>query len=169
MRLSAVPLINFQGVNSFCSANQWIIRNGDSNTLYFQLVDLDQTCGPSAPGNSCGGGCGGSSLQRYVAGVGTQNQPCSMIVTFSSIDSTMVNQITAVQNPNDGSIWSVTINSNQCVFGGAVFFSLTQGNNVNNFSVLNMLCVEYVNAGSDGSLVDVNTFTYDPYGENSGV
>lgn len=162
MRLSAVPLINFQSVNSFCPANQWIIRNCETNTLYFQLIDLDQTCMPSLLGQS-------PVPQRYIAGVGVQNQPATMIVTFSSIDSTQVNQITAVQNPNDGSIWSVTINANQCVFGGAVKFSLTEGTATRNFLVINVLCVEQLNSGSDGSLADVNTFTYDPYNENSGV
>ena len=54
-RLSARPIVNFQNVNSFKYANQWTVSAGNSNTLYFQLVDLDQ--------------CG----LRYLAGIGSGN------------------------------------------------------------------------------------------------
>jgi hypothetical protein len=162
MRLSAVPLINFQGVNSFCTANQWIIRSGDQNTLYFQLIDLDQQCSPTIAG-------AGMCPQRYIAGIGVSNQPCSMLVTFPSIDCTTTTQIIATQNPDDGSIWSIQISPSQRPFGGTVQFALTQGNNVNYFSVPNMLCVEYPNCeGSDSPLSDVNVFNYNPF-TNSGT
>jgi hypothetical protein len=149
MRLSAIPLINYQNVNSFCTANQWQIRALEINTLYFQLIDLDNSCGM----NSC--------PMRYIAGVGSSNQPASMIVTFPSIDCTQTIRATATQDPNDGSIWSVTLSSVQRPYGGSVQFALTQGNNTNYFSVLNMLCVENPrNCGSDGGLQDSGTFVY---------
>lgn len=156
MRLSAIPIINWNNINNFCTANQWTIRNGEQNTLYFQLVDLDQS-------PCCKNGC----PSRYVAGVGVPNQPASIIVTFPSIDCTQAIQITATQDTSDGSIWSVNLSSSQNPFGGSVQFSLTQGTTVRSFSVLNMLGVEYPNCeGSDGSLADSGTFSFNPpFGE----
>jgi hypothetical protein len=140
MRLSALPITSFNGINSFCTGNQWIIRSGDPNTLYFQLIDLDQTCGCSCP-------------SRYIAAPGS-----TMLVTFPSIDCGNTIQITATQNTMDGSIWSIPITPIQRPFGGAVKFSLTSGSSTWNFSVINMLCVEYFNNGSDGSLNDFGVF-----------
>lgn len=156
MRLSAIPIINWNNVNSFCTANQWTIRSGEQNTLYFQLVDLDQS-------PCCKNGC----PSRYVAGVGAPNQPASLIVTFPSIDCKQVVQITAVQDSSDGSIWSVNIPSALRPFGGNVNFSLTQGTVIRNFSVLSMLGVEYPgNQGSDGCLADSGVFNFNPpFGE----
>jgi hypothetical protein len=150
MRLSALPIINFNGINSFCTGNQWIIRSGDPNTLYFQLIDLDQNCGCGCP-------------QRYVAAAGS-----TMIVTFPSIDCSSIIQITATQNAQDGSVWSIPIVPAQRPSGGAVKFSLTSGSDTWNFSVINMLCVQPLNGGSDGALADYGTYSYYP-GEDSGV
>jgi hypothetical protein len=155
MRLSALPIISFNSVNSFCTGNQWIIRSGDSNTLYFELIDLDQSCGQ----NNC--------PSRYIAGVGAANMPTSLLVTFMSIDCSNVIQLPATQNTSDGSIWSVYLSPTQRPFGGAVKFVLTEGTSTKSFSVVNMLCVENVNAGSDGSLQDYGTYSYYPsYGED---
>jgi len=151
MRLSSKPIINFCNVNDWDSANQWCIRAGDPNTLYFQVIDLDQ------------------DGLRYIAGVGASNQPVSMQVTFSSIDSTMVVQKSAVQDPNDGSIWSFNISPTDRPHGGAVQFQLTQGSSIRTWVTLNMLCVEYpANPGCDGQLDDVNVFNFNPF-SNSGT
>jgi len=151
MRLSALPIINYQGVNSFCTGNQWTIRSGDPNTLYFQLIDLDA---------SCGGNCG--CPQRYIPAAGS-----ILVVTFPSIDCMSTIQITATQNAMDGSIWSIPITAAQRPAGGAVKFSLTSAPNTWNFSVINLLCVEPINGGSDGALADYGTFDYNPsFGED---
>lgn len=151
MRLSSKPIINWCNVNDWNIANQWSIRAGDPNTLYFQIVDLDQ------------------NGLRYIAGVGASNQPASMQVTFSSIDSTNVIQKTAIQDPNDGSIWSFNFIPADIPHGGAVQFQLTQGSTVRTWVVINMLCVEYpTNVGCDGQLSDVNVFNFNPF-TNSGT
>lgn len=139
MRLSAKPIINWANVNDFDTTDQWIIRAGEPNTLYLQLVDLDQ------------------KGLRYVAGVGVSNQPVSLQVIFPSIDSTLVIQVAGAQDANDGSIWSFDLTSLQSPFSGNVQFSLTQGSVVRSFSVLNMMSVEYPdNQGSDCAIPDVN-------------
>lgn len=144
-RLSAKPVVNFQNINSFDYASQWIIRAGDQTTLYFQLVNLD-SCAKDCP-------------MRYVAGVGSGNTPVQIRVTFPSIDCN--SQFTLVASPvaNDGSLWSVTIPYTSVPQTGNVQFVMYEGNNIKNFSVLQMMVVEYSSDGSDGNLPD-NTFFF---------
>lgn len=147
IRLSARPIITWCDVNMFTTGNQWTIRSGDSNTLYFQLTDLNQ-----------------DSL-RYFTGIGTANMPTSLLVTFPSIDSTEVTQISAQVDPNDPSIWSINVAPNQVLYGGSVKFALTQGANIRTFIVSNMLGVENTSScGNDAPIADIGTFSYQPGG-----
>lgn len=131
MRLSAKAITNFANVNQFDFGNQWIVRAGDPNTLYFQLVDLDQ------------------EGLRYIPGIGTDNQPVSVTVTFPSIDDTQVINVTAIQDPNDRSIFKAVMGPNQKPNSGNVRFAITEGSSTRRFSALNLLSVEYPD--SDGS------------------
>jgi hypothetical protein len=146
MRLSARPIVGFQNINSYKYANQWIVNAGDSYTLYFQLIDLDAGCLDECP-------------TRYIAGLGAGNQPVAMRVHFASIDCTKAFTLLANQDPNDGSIFSVNVPSTSTPQSGNVSFQLYQGNNINTFSVLQMLIVNYPSSGGDGSLPD-NTFFF---------
>jgi hypothetical protein len=149
MRLSARPLLNYASVNSFSYGNQWIIRAGDPNVLYFQIVDLDQ--GPTSVvggPNPSFGFSGASTLSgntglRYMVGVGSGNQPAGITVTFPSIDDAQVLNSQAIQDPNDKSIWSVSLGQNQKPNSGNVVFAVSEGNSIRRFSVLNLLSVEY--------------------------
>jgi hypothetical protein len=145
-RLSAKAIVNFQNINSYKYANQWIVSAGNTNTLYFQLVDLDSACSEEC------------SL-RYIAGVGTSNQPTGIRVTFPSVDCNQVIVLLATQDPNDGSIWSVTIPSVKTPQTGAVQFQIFEGNNIRSFTVQQMMVVNYQNSGGDGRLPD-NTFFF---------
>ena len=149
MRLSARPLLNYVNVNSFSYANQWIIRAGDPNTLYFQVVDLDQ--GPAsvvgAP-NPIFGFQGSAALAgnlglRYMVGVGSGNQPAGINVTFPSIDDTQEITIAAVQETDDKSIWKIVLGQNQKPNSGIVRFAVTEGSATRRFSALNLISVEY--------------------------
>ena len=130
MRLSVKPIVSWCNVNTYTFGNQWTIRAGDPNTLYFQVIDLDQ------------------SGSRYMVGVGAPNQPYSINVTFPSIDNTKVLTIAAVQDPNDSSIWKVSIPANQQPAGGNVQFQIIEGSSTRSFSVTNLIGVEYLNSGS---------------------
>lgn len=149
MRLSARPLLNFCSINSFSYGNQWIIRAGDPNTLYFQVVDLDQ--GPAsvvgAPnpifGFQSSPVLSGNVGLRYMVGVGAGNTPAGITLTFPSIDDSQVITVQAVQDPNDASIWSVSLGQNQKPNSGNVQFAVMEGNNIRRFGVLNLLSVEY--------------------------
>lgn len=128
MRYSAKAIVNFQSVNSFDYDDQWTIRSGEPNTLYFQLVDLDQ------------------DELRYFTGL---NGSASINVTFPSIDDTKVITIAAAVNANDPSIWAVTLTSTQTPNTGSVLFKITEGANVRSFSVQSMIAVEF--PGANGS------------------
>ncbi len=134
MRLSAKLLVNWANVNQFdyTTINQWQIRAGDPNTLYFQLVDLDQ------------------DGLRYIPGVGMQNQPAGVVVTMPSIDNTKVLQFQAIQaDANDASIWKVVIASTQIPNTGNVIFNVMEGSASRSFSVMAGLSVEL--PGASGS------------------
>lgn len=151
MRLTARPLLNYANVNSFSYGNQWIIRSGDPNTMYFQIVDLDQgpanVIGQFAPANQFGANStlSGNIGLRYMVGV---SGVAAITVTFPSIDDTAVITATAVQDPNDKSIWSVTLGPNQQPASGNVQFAVAEGNSIRRFSALNILSVE--NTFNDG-------------------
>ncbi len=157
MRISAKALVNYTDVNHFSYVDQWQVRAGDPNTLYFQLVDLDQ------------GGL------RYMPGVGVSNQPFSVTVTFPTnaaalntfnndtnggfipfgstltfpvTDPAQVFQVSAVQaDPNDPSVWKIALSQVQVPNSGNVQFALLEGTNLRRFFVTNMIQVEQLNSG----------------------
>lgn len=156
--LSAKPIINWCDVNLFTWANQWMINSGDPVQLYFQIIDISQ----AVPSNGAVGfglfygnpftgvtGVGPTGINttatagtRYLLGVGAENNPYSVQVTFPSIDSNQVITVNATQaDPHDSSIWVVSIPANQAIAGGNVQFTVTQGNSINRFSVSNILDV----------------------------
>ncbi len=155
MRLTARPLLNYVNVNNFDYGNQWTIRAGDPNTLYFQIVDLDQ--GPSnvigqfAPLNQFGANStlSGNIGLRYMVGVGSGNQPAAITVSFPSIDDTQQISLQATQDPDDKSIWSVTLGPNHKPGSGNVQFAVAEGNSIRRFSAMNVLGVE--DPTNDGS------------------
>lgn len=159
MRLSAIPIINFCDVNMFTYGSQWSVRAGDPNTLYFQIVDLDQ----STPGNISGASFFGGSFNlfnipsgvasipglRYMVGIGGSNQPYSIQVIFPSIDDAQVINLTATQaDPNDSSMWKVVIPPNKTPNSGNVQFIVFEGSNIRRFSVTNLISVDSFNNGS---------------------
>lgn len=126
MRLSAKAILTYGNVNALSFGDQWTVRAGEPNSLYFQLVDLDQ------------------AGLRYMPGIGGSNQPYSVSVTFPSLDNSKVLTIAAVQaNASDNSIWMIPITALQMPSSGNVRMAVTEGSTVRNFSVLNLISVEY--------------------------
>ena len=143
MRLSANLIVNYATVNQFGYANQWIIRFGDPNTLYFQLVDLDQNINNSNGYNGQNLNGPTSSL-RYIAGCGAANTPVSVQVTFCSIDDTKTLVVQATPADDcDGSLWAVTLSGTQIVASGNVFVTVKEGTVSRTFKLMNALAVEY--------------------------
>ena len=132
MRLSANLIVNYASINQFAYRDQWKIRAGEPNRLYFQLVDLDQC-----------------SL-RYMAGLGALNQPYGVVVTCPSIDNSKVLQFIAVQaDMADSSVWYIDIASTQIPSSGNVIFQTTEGSVARTFHLKNAMHVEL--PGADGS------------------
>jgi hypothetical protein len=158
MRLSARAIINFSSVNVFSYINQWIVRAGDPNTLYFQLIDIDQTVIGSISGSSStlfGGQFNIPSGQaniaglRYLVGIGVLNQPFMVKVTFPSSSKHKEVELIATQaDVNDSSIWKLSIPPNLQPFSGNVQFKVIEGQNIRRFNVLNLISVEAQNDGS---------------------
>lgn len=154
MRLTAKPIINWCNVNMFTFGNQWIVRSGDPLTLYFQVIDADQ----GILDNSTSGGFFGSAFSgvagvagsltisglRYLLGIGSQNQPYGIQVSFPSIDLTAQVTLNATQaDANDSSIWKVMVPASVAIGGGNVQFTIFEGTAIRRFSVLNLLAVEF--------------------------
>jgi hypothetical protein len=153
MRLSAKPIVTFGNINNYVFGNQWTIRAGDPNTLYFQILDIDQAVSGNGQGSGVFSGIsavGTTAGLRYLLGIGAPNQPYGVEVTFMSIDSSKKIVATAVQaDANDSSIWKVSILSTQIPGGGNVQFAVQEGTSIRRFSVTGMLGVEFpTNEGS---------------------
>jgi hypothetical protein len=142
MRLSANALLSFASVNSFIYGEQWMVNQGDPNTLYFQVVDLDQVASIDIPRMPIPG-------LRYMVGIGMANQPYGIQVIFPSIDDRKLLSLTAVQaDPNDASIWSVTIPASATPTSGNVQFQVAEGTNIRRFTVMDMIQVALTNCGA---------------------
>jgi hypothetical protein len=124
MRLYAKAITTFNTSNSFKLGNQWTIRSDEPNTLYFQLVDLDQ-----------------DSL-RYIAGIGGSNQPVEVKATFPSIDDDAEIIKTATVDANDASIWKIELADDEVPASGNVIFSVKEGTTTRRFSALAFIAVE---------------------------
>lgn len=136
MRLSAKPIVDYTNINNFDFGNQWTIRAGDPNTLYFQLVDLDKV-----DNTPC------KAPLRYMPQ--PVAPPAVVTVTFPSIDDATQITATATQVSGDPSIWSVTLAPNQIPGSGNVQFALTVDGTIRRFGVQGMISVEYPD--NDGS------------------
>lgn len=153
MRLTSQPIINFSNINDFQTASQWTIRATDPQTLYFELFDLDNvdSIPYSAPFNGGFFGLNQTMPQRFIAGVGVSNQPVVMNVTFPSLNVGNTLTFTATQDPNDGSVFSISLpgytNIGYAPSSGNVIFSLTMGINTYTWVVTNMIAVEMTNQG----------------------
>jgi hypothetical protein len=96
MHLSARILENVSGVNSFDYANQATFTEGDTPTIYFQLVDLAKN---KASEGFVPAGC------RYVP-----EADATLTITLDHVDSARKITRAATQPfANDPSIWSFVI------------------------------------------------------------
>jgi hypothetical protein len=126
MRLSARALKNYGSINQFDSATEWAVRAGDPNTLYFQLIDLDQ------------------DGLRYLP----TDASYGVVVTFPAVNAAGVVTKTATQaSALDRSIWSVSILAADKLYGGNVQFAVTEATATRRFSVLDAISVEDINNG----------------------
>lgn len=126
MRLSAQTIKNFQNINSFQKSSEWTIRHDEPNSLYFQLVDLDQ------------------DGLRYIP---TGSSP-SVQVVFPAVNSANVITKTATAvSALDGSLWKVDLLETEKPSSGNVQMILTEGGITRRFVILQGLVIEMFNQG----------------------
>lgn len=132
MLLSARVLDNCVNVNTWDYANQISFTQGDTVTVYIQLIDLnkDKPGGPVYP-----------SGRRYVPANGA-----SLQVSIPSIQTAPVNlnltKIATQPFTGDGSIWSFTVNSSDNLTGTyTLLLTLTEGSVVTYGRMDNILSI----------------------------
>lgn len=116
MKLSARILEDVSGVNSFEYAQQAFWTQGDTTTVYFQLVDLakDREQFGFFPGG-----------RRYCPTAGA-----SLTVTLDNIDNDVKisNRVATQPFSQDPSIWAFNVTSTDTISGTITLrFTLTQG------------------------------------------
>lgn len=121
MLLGAVMLKSVQNVNSFERNTQVTVRQGNPTTIYFQLVDLEQTDSFGQP-------------LRYIPAVGA-----SVTGTINSINTANVINRLASQPyvSDDRSIWSMSIFATDKPSAGNFDITLTEGSVVRTTTVIN--------------------------------
>lgn len=134
MRLSARILQNVSGVNGFSYANQAEMTQGDTPTIYFQLVDasLDRPEQGFVPAG-----------RRYMPAAGA-----TLTVVLDSIDdSKKVTRVATQPFAQDPSIWAIPILSTDKIRGTVnMKLTLTESGQVTQGMAATALLV----AGMDG-------------------
>lgn len=145
MKLSANLIKSFNSVNSFAFGD-WSIRANEPNTLYFQLIDLDQQPCQAAPQTSWPGlapsPC--KDALRYIPGLGVGGTPVVVTVIFPALgcDSTGLTIVATPVSAADGSLFSVALTSLQVPGSGNVIFTVQEGSVTRKFYVQDGISVE---------------------------
>ena len=105
MKIYIKALKNVDNINSWQYSSQSTVYSGQTNDLYFQIVDRDR-----------------ADSTRYIPVSGAT---CS--IYFPNLDNAKKLTIQASQPfAQDSSIWKVTVAANQNVSSGNVVFNLTE-------------------------------------------
>jgi hypothetical protein len=128
MKLSVKFLKNVANINTFQYASQWNISEGSSQVLYFQFVDKLK------------------DDLRYMSQADTIDE---VSVIFLNIDEASEIIKTATQAfPDDKSIWTISLDSDEVPNSGAVKFSITEDGQERKFRVEQAIVVDLLDAGS---------------------
>jgi len=120
MRLGIRVITNYQNINSFTFAQEWMIRSGDTKTLYFQLVDLDSI-----------------DQIRYMLPSGS-----SVTVSFPTVGGVALEKVATQTDVLDSSIWGVSILDTDQLSSGSVYFEVVINGVSNTFAASQVLNIE---------------------------
>ena len=146
MRLSAILIRSFCSLNSF-TFGDWFVRANEPQTLYFQLVDLDQTpwqtYAPSIWPNVIQQSTIQNSL-RYLTGQGVGTTPVIVTVTFPTMDcnASALNIVATPVDAADSSLFKVDLTALQVPGSGNVIFTVQEGLVIRKFFVQDGISVE---------------------------
>ena len=140
MRLSAKILKNVNNVNSWIYTSQAYLSQGSANSMFVQLVDLDQSNDPTNEKSVAFP----QSPIRYMP-LGTV---LALEATFPNLeDEVRFTVIGSQPFPQDRSIWKFDITSLQNPSSGAVEFKFTEDGVVKTFLVKAAISVNDLNVG----------------------
>lgn len=140
MRLSAKPLKNVANINSWKYSNQWFVAEGQPNSLYLQVVDLENDISLKQAN-----GAFPDMPIRYISSATV----LSVEVQFDSVDDAEILTIAATQPfLNDKSIWKVDLSSTQIPSNGNVKVTITEDGINRSFIMMNIVSVDSLEIGS---------------------
>lgn len=141
MRLSAKIMKNIVDINHWQHANQAIIVEGQANSIYIQLVDLDWST-KASPEQS-------AAFNQYPIRYISQATTITVEMQFLNIDDAQEFSVSASQPfPDDKSIWKVDLTSDQIPAAGNMIINVTEDSVVKSFVVKQAIKTELLNAGS---------------------
>ena len=145
MRLGFRILGNVQNVNSYNIPPSYTLYTGNPDTLYFQLVNLDQP-GPQASNFGGTSSIGGGDYLRFMPA-----SDAMVTANFNSIDLNLNLTKIAAQpfaaSPADPSIWYVPILPSDQIAFNSMTLTLTTGGQ--SYTLLPL--TELVSSGTDSS------------------
>lgn len=138
MRINAKIIKNVASVNQWEYATEATVQEGQANTIYFQLVDLDKT----HPGEKS------KTLPDFPLRYLSQATSISASVTFPALNPEDEIVVNATQPfSDDKSIWKVDLTSDQVPFGGNIVVALMEDGATRRFIVRQALRVELLEVG----------------------
>lgn len=138
MKLNAKILKNVDNVNSWKYAAQSSIQEGQANSVYLQLVDLDKI-----PGNDKSTVLPENPM-RYIS----QATTLTVEATFSSIDDSGDIVVIGTQPfADDKSIWKISLSDTQLPKSGNFKLKVTEDGIDKQMLIKNSIVVDLLNIG----------------------
>lgn len=135
MRLNAKILKNVNNVNSWVYANQAFVSEGQSNIIYLQIVDLDQSTDPSVEKSQAFP----QNPIRYISSA----TDISLEATFPSLDEDSVFTVVGSQPfSQDKSIWKFELSDDQIPSTGTIELKLTEASVVKTFKLKGAIALD---------------------------
>lgn len=137
--LTAAPIQLINSPNFFSQLVQWEIVGGNSASLCFQIQIND-----NLPTRRWMPALGASIAVKFMRArqalqLGTLNNPGNVPNPALPLDQSVTK--TAVQDPNDRSLWTIALSATdtQAITSGTVQFTITEGSNTTTFQVPYMI------------------------------
>jgi len=131
---------NVVDVNHWQHANQANISEGQANTMYIQLVNLDWST-KASPEQS-------SAFAQYPIRYISEDPALGVEAQFLNIDDAQEFTISGTQPfPDDKSIWKFDLTSDQIPAAGNMIINITEGGVVKSFLITQAIKVNLLNAG----------------------
>lgn len=140
MRLNAKIIKNVHSVNSWVFTNQAFVIEGQANSIYLQLVNLDQSTDPTTEKSSAFP----QNPIRYIS----QAVAISLEATFPSlVDDDKFTVVATQPFASDKSIFKFDLTDDQIPSSGTVEFKLTEDGIVKTFKLKGAIALDPASIG----------------------